>query len=82
MRQSLRSNGWLRYLRNAVNQITEIGGHPSVPLLNDDGNLITMITVCAHCGKTRSILFLRKDRWYCTSCRMEGIAPPNLYPVA
>ena len=45
-------------------------------------NLIQMITVCAHCGETRSILFLRKDRWYCTKCRMEGIAPPNLYPVA
>jgi ribosomal protein S27AE len=41
-----------------------------------------MITVCAHCGQTRTILFLRKDRWYCTKCRAEGAAPPNLYPVA
>lgn len=60
----------------------EISGHPLEPLLDERGNLITMITVCAHCGETRSILFLRKDRWYCTKCRMEGVAPPNLYPVA
>ena len=37
-----------------------------------------MITVCAHCGEARTILFLRKDRWLCTKCRMEGVAPPNL----
>ena len=60
----------------------EIDGHPVEPLLDNTGNLITMITVCAHCGATRSILFLRKDRWYCSKCRMEGAAPPNLYPVA
>lgn len=60
----------------------EISGHPVEPLLDNTGNLITMITVCAHCGATRTILFLRKDRWYCTKCRMEGAAPPNLYPVA
>ena len=60
----------------------EIRGHPTAPLLDERGNLITMITVCAHCGETRSILFLRKDRWFCTKCRTEGAAPPNPYPVA
>ena len=62
--------------------LPEIQGQPVAPLLDDTGNIITMITVCAHCGETKSILFLRKDRWYCTKCRMEGVAPPNLYPVA
>jgi ribosomal protein S27AE len=61
----------------------EIKGHPEVPLLErPGGNLVQMITVCAHCGEARTILFLRADRWLCTKCRMEGIAPPNLYPVA
>ena len=60
----------------------EISGHPEAPLLDEGGNLVTMITVCAHCGELRTILFLRKDRWYCTRCRMEGAAPPNLYPIA
>jgi ribosomal protein S27AE len=59
-----------------------ISGHPTVPLLDGpSGNLVQMITVCAHCGEARTILFLRKDRWLCTQCRMEGVAPPNLYPV-
>ncbi len=60
----------------------EISGHPEAPLLDDAGNLIQMITVCANCGQTRSILFLTRDRWYCSGCRMEGSAPPKLYPVA
>ena len=59
----------------------EIRGHPAVELWTDDGPP-TMITVCAHCGELKTILFLRRDRWYCTRCRMEGAAPPNLYPVS
>jgi ribosomal protein S27AE len=62
--------------------LPEIQGHPVEPLLDERGNLIQMVTVCAHCGSMRTILFLRRDRWYCTQCRMEGVAPPNLYPVA
>lgn len=62
--------------------MSEIAGHPVAPLLDDHGNLIKMVTVCSHCGAMRSILFLRKDRWYCSQCRIEGAAPPNLYPVA
>jgi len=59
----------------------EIQGHPAVELWTDTGPP-TMITVCAHCGELKTILFLRRDRWYCTRCRMEGAAPPNLYPVS
>jgi ribosomal protein S27AE len=65
-----------------VSSAPEIRGHPVEPLLDERGNLITMITVCASCGKTRTILFLARDRWYCSHCRAEGAAPPNLYPVA
>jgi ribosomal protein S27AE len=65
-----------------VSASPEIQGHPVEPLLDGRGNLIQLITVCAHCGQLRTILFLRKDRWYCTKCRTEGAAPPNLYPVA
>jgi translation initiation factor 2 beta subunit (eIF-2beta)/eIF-5 len=54
-----------------------IHGHPAE--LNSAGQLIT---VCAECGQMRTILFLRKDRWFCTRCRAEGAAPPNLYPIA
>ena len=59
-----------------------ISGHPEVPLLDDDGELVSMLTVCAHCGQVRTILFLRADRWYCSNCRMTGIARPQLYPVS
>jgi ribosomal protein S27AE len=65
-----------------LSSATEIQGHPEAPLLDDAGNLQTMITVCAACGEMRSILFLTRDRWHCTKCRTEGVAPPNLYPVA
>ncbi len=59
-----------------------ISGHPAVPLLDGEGELLQMLTVCAHCGKVRTILFLTGDRWYCSGCRMTGIAPPQLYPVS
>lgn len=59
-----------------------VHGHPVAPLLDDTGNLIQMVTVCAHCGEMRTIIFLRKDRWFCFRCLTEGAAPPNLYPVA
>jgi ribosomal protein L37AE/L43A len=41
-----------------------------------------VITVCAECGQMRSVLFLNRDRWFCTKCRAEGAAPPNMYPIA
>jgi ribosomal protein S27AE len=62
--------------------VAEIRGHPAEPLLDEVGNLIQMITVCAHCGNARTILFLSKDRWFCFRCRAEGVTPPNLYPIA
>jgi len=65
-----------------VSSAPEIQGHPVEPLLDARGNLIEMITVCAECGQARTILFLTRDRWYCSSCRASGAAPPKLYPVA
>ena len=59
----------------------EIKGHPVLELHHDDTHT-TLITVCAHCGEFRTILFLTRDRWYCSKCRAQGAAPPNLYPVA
>ena len=59
----------------------EIQGHPAVLLEHETGPP-TLITVCAECGAWRTILFLAEDRWFCTKCRAEGAAPPNLYPIA
>lgn len=56
----------------AVSEPHTIQGHPAVPLVNDAGDLIQMITVCAECGQMRSIIMLTGDRWYCSSCRAEG----------
>lgn len=64
-----------------VRVIPEIKGHPVLEL-DTGSDFPTLITVCAECGSMRTILFLRRDRWYCTKCRTEGHAPPNLYPVA
>lgn len=58
-----------------------IGGHPAL-LLEHEQQPPTLITVCAECGQLRTILFLARDRWFCTRCRAEGAAPPNLYPLA
>jgi len=58
-----------------------INGHPTVELHHDDGPP-TLITVCAECGHVRSILFLTRDRWFCSQCRAEGVSAPNLYPIA
>lgn len=58
-----------------------IKGHPAI-LLEHASGPPTLITVCANCGKMRTILFLDKDRWICIACRIEGATAPNLYPVA
>jgi len=65
-----------------VSSTLEIKGHPTVPLLNDEGNLVQMITVCAHCGEARTILLLTRDRWYCSKCRAEGVTAPHMFPIA
>jgi len=69
----------------AANPLThphEIDGHPVVELYLAPDQEPTLITVCAACGQVRSILFLNKDRWFCTKCRVEGASAPNLYPIA
>ena len=65
-----------------VSEPVVINGHPEVPLVDGSGDLVSMLTVCAACGEVRTILFLSADRWYCSKCRMTGIAPPQLYPVS
>lgn len=59
-----------------------IQGHPSLLLDTGPQTPPTLVTVCAECGQLRTILFLSKDRWFCTRCRTGGAAPPNLYPIA
>ncbi len=59
----------------------EIGGHPTLELITGPDQT-TLVTVCAACGQLRTILFLDKDRWFCTRCRTEGATRPNLYPIA
>jgi hypothetical protein len=59
-----------------------VNGHPDVPLLNERGEQISTLTVCAQCGELRTILILTGDRWYCSKCRAEGRTPPRMYPVA
>jgi hypothetical protein len=53
-----------------------ISGHPVLELGGG-----TLITVCAECGQMRTILFLDRNRWFCTQCRANGAAAPNLYPI-
>jgi len=60
----------------------EITGHPVVELYLAPEQEPTLITVCAACGRMRTILFLSKDRWFCFRCKTEGAAAPNLYPIA
>ncbi len=59
--------------------VSTVKGHPEISLEVD--GVETLITVCAECGQMRTILFLTGDRWYCSKCRAEGAAPPNLYPL-
>lgn len=60
----------------------EIGGHPTTELYLTPDKPPTLLTVCAECGQLRTILFLTRDRWFCTRCRTDGATPPNLYPIA
>ena len=59
----------------------EISGHPVVELYLAADQEPRLITVCANCGQLRTILFLSKDRWFCSKCRTEGATRPNLYPI-
>lgn len=59
----------------------EIVGHPALEAVTEEGRKMR-ITVCSDCGAIRSILYLSKDRWLCTSCRSEGDARPTQVPVS
>jgi len=59
-----------------------IQGHPTLELEPMEGSEPVVITVCAHCGEMRTVLWLNEDRWFCRSCRAEGAKAPNMYPIA
>jgi len=59
-----------------------ISGHPSIPIYTTIHGPPTLITVCAECGKMRTILWFDEDRWFCTACKTEGATAPNLFPIA
>jgi ribosomal protein S27AE len=59
----------------------QIKGHPEV-ILSLAEKPPQLITVCASCGEMRTILFLDKNRWFCSKCRIEGVSAPNLFPIA
>lgn len=58
-----------------------IGGHPAVAAIPNSGRAFNL-TVCAECGRMRTVLFLSRDRWYCTACRNSGDARPTTIPMS
>lgn len=60
----------------------EIKGHPAIEVPVGNNGHTTLITVCGNCEEMRTILFLTKDRWFCWKCKMEGVAPPQMFPIA
>jgi hypothetical protein len=60
---------------------SEISGHPTVEA-HRTARAPLKITVCATCERVRSVLFLSRDRWFCTACRAEGDARPTQIPVS
>lgn len=59
----------------------EIKGHPAVEAHRTSRPALK-ITVCAECESLKSVLFLSRDRWFCTTCRTEGDARPTQIPVS
>jgi len=55
-----------------VREAPVVQGHPTAPLVNEAGDVIQMITLCAECETAKSIILLTDDRWYCAKCRAEG----------
>jgi hypothetical protein len=53
-----------------------VNGHPTLEL--DNG---VAITVCVHCGRMRTVLWLLGDRWYCTQCKAKGETRPKLIAI-
>jgi hypothetical protein len=59
----------------------EINGHPAIELPNSHDNPVT-ITVCSECGELRTILWLSRDRYYCSKCKAAGDRRPTMIPIA
>jgi hypothetical protein len=61
---------------------TLIKGHPTIEAHRDELRLAPLrLTMCAGCERVRTIMFLSRDRWLCTGCRMEGDARPTQIPL-
>lgn len=63
--------------------LPEINGHPTQEFENlwdTNGPPIT-ITVCADCGQMRTVLWLSKDRWFCSACKTSGDERPTMIPL-
>lgn len=58
-----------------------IGGHPTVEAVPSSGPAFA-VTVCAECERMRTVLWLSRDRWYCTACRNQGDARPTTIPMS
>lgn len=58
-----------------------ISGHPHLEAHRPHAAPL-QITVCAGCGHLRTVLFLSRDRWFCTACRTSGDARPTQIPVS
>jgi hypothetical protein len=59
----------------------EINGHPTLDLPNSADNPV-LITVCCECGSMRTILWLSRDRYYCSKCKAAGDRRPTMIPIA
>lgn len=58
-----------------------VDDHPALVMPDGNGEAVA-ITVCAECGKLRTVLWLDQDRWYCSSCRTQGRSKPKMFPIA
>jgi ribosomal protein S27AE len=65
-----------------VQVYTEIKGHPTAELESVVDRSKVLITLCAECGGMKTILFLDKDRWFCTRCKNDGAKSPTVIPIS
>ena len=67
----------------AIEEPHTIQGHPTVALLDLQGEVIQMITVCGECGAVKSVIVLVGDKWYCAKCRSEGsVHDTKMFPIS
>lgn len=57
-----------------------IQGHPSIEGPNYRDQAV-VFTVCCECGRLRTVLWLKHDRWYCSACKASGENRPTMIPL-